>query len=107
MTAIKLDDIHLLAGTFLVKEEEESEQTTRSGLVLSTEQKHKVGTIIKASGYEFNPTTMKRVGPVEDYVEGDKIIIDANTRSKEVKIEGQKYLICTRENIVLVAEQAS
>lgn len=104
-TNTQLDKVRMLPGTFLVKLEDSSEQTSETGVILSTTKAHKSGVIVKASGYELSQN-MKRV-TCDDYKKGDKIMLSQQFSDKDpVTLDKKKYHVCTRNDIKLIMESA-
>jgi len=93
----ELENVILLKGTFLVDVNKE-EAKSKSGLVVSSRHTQRTGTIVAC-----NPLDVE--GVEVDYQVGDKVLLNINYDATSVEVGGEKFELCSRQNIHLILER--
>lgn len=93
----ELDKVILLKGTFLV-DVENNEQKTESGLVVSSKQSQKIGTIVARNQLDIE-------GKQAEYQVGDKIVLNPNSTRPEIRLDGTKYELGERKDIYVILDR--
>lgn len=90
----ELKNVKLLKGTFLVDVDKE-EPKSKSGIIVSSTQSQKTGTVVARHKLDIDGD------PVEYHV-GDVVLLNTNSDTTTVKLDGKKFELCSRQNIHLI-----